>query len=995
MTPAQERRGSLWHRWDPHIHAPGTVLNDQFRGADPWDEYLSLIERSDPPIRALGVTDYFSLATYMSVLEKRKEGRLSGVELVFPNVEMRYGIGTERGAAINVHLLVSPDDKDHVAKIQRFLRDLTFRFGGEEFRCDRDDLVRLGRLHKGKELDEAAALVEGTNQFKVGHAELRTAWDKSEWFRDNALIAVAAGSGDGTSGLAADASLAALRKEIERFAHIIFSGQPKQREFWLGQGKASLKELRDEWNGPKPCLHGSDAHSHEQVGAPARERLTWIKGDLVFESLRQACLEPEFRVFVGELPPQGALPSQVVADVAVTSAAWLTTPSIPLNSGLVGVIGARGSGKTALADFIASGSFAMFGHLSERSFVRRAQEHLVGSRVEINWADGGQTSADLGSAGSDETIEWPRIQYLSQQFVDRLCSSEGVSDALLTEIERVVYDAHAPEDRMGTTTFDEFLDLRTARGRAQRDRNEELLAEIVEGLSVQREKRASLPSLQKQRGERATAIVKDKSDRSLLLSKANQEHAKQLEIIVAASEQVRGRVEQASRRRAALLSLKDEVVSAKANATNRLRQLQQRYVDASLTPEQWSAFELNYNADPEVVLKAALAEAETMIRKLTGPTPDEVSGDDKGPPSSKSLLPRGANPNDQTLTLLEKEASRLRRLTGIDAENEKTLARLAQKISRDEAAVAQLDRDITAANDADNQIADLLNRRRDAYSAIFEGLLDEERELSAIYEPLRSRLQAEEGALGKLSFAVRRTVDLEKWATEGEGLLDLRTAGPFRGHGALADAARLRLLPAWEEGSSSDVAAAMEAFRGANEDSLRQHSSVDRKSDPAAYREWVRRVSAWLYGTGHIRIAYGVQYEGVEIERLSPGTRGIVLLLLYLALDRDDDRPLVIDQPEENLDPRSIFEELVWRFRRAKLSRQIIVVTHNANLVVNADADQVIVANCGPHRPGELPKITYQSGGLENAEIRRHVCEILEGGEDAFKERARRLRVRI
>jgi energy-coupling factor transporter ATP-binding protein EcfA2 len=120
-----------------------------------------------------------------------------------------------------------------------------------------------------------------------------------------------------------------------------------------------------------------------------------------------------------------------------------------------------------------------------------------------------------------------------------------------------------------------------------------------------------------------------------------------------------------------------------------------------------------------------------------------------------------------------------------------------------------------------------------------------------------------------------------------------------------------------------------------------------------------------------------------------------VLLLLYLAVDRDDDRPLIIDQPEENLDPKSIFDELVDRFRRAKLRRQIIIVTHNANLIVNTDADQVIVASCGAHRPGELPEISYNSGGLENSEIRRRVCEILEGGERAFRERARRLRVRL
>jgi predicted ATPase len=98
--------------------------------------------------------------------------------------------------------------------------------------------------------------------------------------------------------------------------------------------------------------------------------------------------------------------------------------------------------------------------------------------------------------------------------------------------------------------------------------------------------------------------------------------------------------------------------------------------------------------------------------------------------------------------------------------------------------------------------------------------------------------------------------------------------------------------------------------------------------------------------------------KGVNIEQLSPGKRGIVLLLLYLAMDRDDDRPLLSDQPEKNLDPKSIFDELVCRFRRASLRRQIMIVTHNANLIVNTDADQAIVASYGPHRPGQLPEIT-------------------------------------
>ena len=57
MAGTLDPQGSVWHRWDPHIHAPGTALNDQFGGEDPWEQFLTSVEKSDPPIRALGITD--------------------------------------------------------------------------------------------------------------------------------------------------------------------------------------------------------------------------------------------------------------------------------------------------------------------------------------------------------------------------------------------------------------------------------------------------------------------------------------------------------------------------------------------------------------------------------------------------------------------------------------------------------------------------------------------------------------------------------------------------------------------------------------------------------------------------------------------------------------------------------------------------------------------------------------------------------------------------
>src|SRR4051812_19040505 len=111
--------GAVWHRWDPHLHAPGTLLNDQFGGN--WEAYLTRIETSSPAIVALGVTDYFCIETYKAVKAHKSAGRLLGVEFIFPNVEMRIETKTTDDKAINIHLLFSPADPNHELEIERIL----------------------------------------------------------------------------------------------------------------------------------------------------------------------------------------------------------------------------------------------------------------------------------------------------------------------------------------------------------------------------------------------------------------------------------------------------------------------------------------------------------------------------------------------------------------------------------------------------------------------------------------------------------------------------------------------------------------------------------------------------------------------------------------------------------------------------------------------------------------------------------------------------------
>lgn len=150
-------------------------------------------------------------------------------------------------------------------------------------------------------------------------------------------------------------------------------------------------------------------------------------------------------------------------------------------------------------------------------------------------------------------------------------------------------------------------------------------------------------------------------------------------------------------------------------------------------------------------------------------------------------------------------------------------------------------------------------------------------------------------------------------------------------------------------------------------------------------------------------IVYNIKLDNDRIEAMSPGKKALVLLKLLINLAKSD-CPILIDQPEDDLDNRSIYDELVQFLKEKKYDRQIIIVTHNANIVLGSDAEEIIVANQkGNNSPNEMFRFEYRSGSIENNNkiynndgtlksgilnckgIQDHICEILEGGKEAFK----------
>lgn len=147
---------------------------------------------------------------------------------------------------------------------------------------------------------------------------------------------------------------------------------------------------------------------------------------------------------------------------------------------------------------------------------------------------------------------------------------------------------------------------------------------------------------------------------------------------------------------------------------------------------------------------------------------------------------------------------------------------------------------------------------------------------------------------------------------------------------------------------------------------------------------------------------YNIIFQGDEFDQMSQGKKSFVILKMLLDFSNEK-KPVLIDQPEDSLDNRAIYNELRTYLLETKRNRQIILVTHNPNIVVGADSENIIVANqdSSIYKNKNKNKFEYLNGSLENSRekdettdyildsqgIRQHIFDILEGGHEAFKKR--------
>jgi hypothetical protein len=254
-----------------------------------------------------------------------------------------------------------------------------------------------------------------------------------------------------------------------------------------------VKFIEENYRSLKPCLTGSDAHREETTAHPAMDRYCWLKGDLSFETLRQAIVEPETRTSIGAVAPAGALSSSTVTVVRPLNASWAKVPTegLGLNAGLVAVIGARGSGKTALVDLIAVGTNSLDAPPSDSSFLKRAlspQDLLGNAAVSITWASGETKTYPIAETINEpDPFEAKQVCYLSQQFVERLCSSSGLATELRREMERVVFESTDSMNRLEAEDFEALATSLRDPIRARRRELQEAIGNIATRIVEERD----------------------------------------------------------------------------------------------------------------------------------------------------------------------------------------------------------------------------------------------------------------------------------------------------------------------------------------------------------------------------------------------------------------------------------------------------------------------------------------------------------------------------
>jgi ABC-type lipoprotein export system ATPase subunit len=987
-------RGSQWRKWDLHIHTPFTKLNDQYKvvqGQDVWKEYCHKLEASD--VQVFGITDYFSSDSYFAFLANHKKHYPDSRKKFFLNIELRLSVSVnKRAEEVSFHVIFS--NKVARSKIEEFLLKLNTNITKNSI------AVPCKNLSSKSDFESAA--VDYTKVIEKLY----------EVFGDEKCYIIVAASNN--SGLRPDS--ASPRKliqtdEIDKVSNAFFGGM-QNTEYYLQVDRYE----NDEESKPKPVIGGSDAHSFEDVdnflgkqvvrNSQGRDEIikdiTWIKAEPSFEGLLQILNEPT-RVFIGEQPliikrvnthPTKYIKSLNIkkADGSLLKDLWFNDFRIDFNPELVAIIGNKGKGKSALADIL---GLAANAHIDENDFsflhktkFRNPRPNLAKEFIATLAWEGG--SAEVKSLDSLPNTDAPeRVKYIPQSFLEKLCTSID-KKVFEEELEKVIFSRLEDHQKLGKGSLKEVLnekrsslDSEISRIKTEISLQNTLIVELERKNSFQY--RSSIEeSLQGKKNEllvhdQNKPLEKKPPEQTEESRKKTEEISKRIteqrEIIktqIESKEKLNSErtklaldVNELVKLRQSLNTLSDNITRGLASLQTILQKYQLKEsalftysisvapIDSLLKSREDRQKEIenifsNANAlNPETLISTANSE----IKKLQ----DELEGQDKEYQKYLTELQEWQKLRDEIVGTSDQEGS----LLYFESVKSYLISEIQAELISIYAVREELVEQLISTKQA------TANLYRELYGPVSEFITHNKNELS--------------------DYNVNIDVELEivGFPDKFFNYVSNGVAGSFYG----SIESRQLLAKITDVINFNDPNSVIMWLRD-----VMDYLHQDKREESGPKRELRTQLKGgfkekefydFLFSLDYYEPNYQLKLGEKNLSELSPGERGALLLIFYLLLDKRD-IPMIIDQPEENLDNQSVYKILVHFIKKAKSKRQIIIVTHNPNLAVVCDAEQVIRMDIAKDNGNLVSLIT---GGIENPVVNKAIVDVLEGTRPAFDNR--------
>ncbi|WP_297900562.1 TrlF family AAA-like ATPase [Metallibacterium sp.] len=1021
--------GSTWKKWDLHVHTPSSLVHN-YPGAnedEAWEAFLQDLEALPHEFKAIGINDYIFIDGYVRARKAKLEhGRLKNIDLLLPVIELRLdkfagvlkkekdGTYSQSGwNRINLHVIF--DALDPAVIQQQFLNALTPSYqlipdssdwnGKWKGVITRDSLVDLGRLIVNSAPDEkrgdyAPHLQEGFNNLCVSLEKVVEALEKP-YFAGKFMIAV--GKTEWANLKWDDQSIAEKRNIINQ-ADLVFTAAANPAEYHAARKKLAASNVK------ATLLDCSDAHAPR--ASEDKDRVgncfTWIKADSTFDGLVQAITEFEDRVFIGDVPPKRLLveanrtkyaskirirrkPGSTLADT------WFSV-DMPLNHDLVAIIGNKGSGKSAMADIAAlagdTKNFRSFSFLKDTRFRNprsKLAQHFLGA---LGWQDGTESERQLDQDPSETSVE--RVKYLPQSYLETLCNElgDGGSATFDTELRKIIY-THVPEEAsLGYTSMDDLLDFKVAEIDGARQQVTRELSKI--NAEILQTERRLMPEFKQSLQEQLDAKVAE--HKSLVASKPAE--VEDPTASDAAHEESKAATERIQAHEDELKTLREEEMLLRNNKTAEakrqavLTRLAQAIANYRKTHEQFVA---------ELAPMLAEAGADLKVSELVMLKIDSSKIDTLAKAARESIAHIDeALTNQEPLGLSKRREVAEAAMAEIKSrlgEKQRLFIIFKEQVARWEQAKEELvgnkqkpqsiewfKAEIESLVALPDKLAALRAQRVELARTIHEQIGKTVEEYRRLYEPVQQFVKS----AAQMDMHLPLDFDVRIEESNFQEQFFLRINRQSRGSFSGVDESSQLMRGMLKEANFGNVDSTL-TFLETIDDMLhfdRRDSGAGRETrivDQLRKDGEPQDIFDYLYGMSYLAPRYSLTFDQQEISQLSPGERGLLLLVFYLLVDKDD-IPIIIDQPEENLDNQTIYKVLVKCIKAAKQRRQVIMVTHNPNLAVVCDAEQIICATFDK----ATNTFNYVSGGIEAPAIRRTVVEILEGTEPAFKNRKRK-----